>query len=233
MEHEEQTTRPIRVLVVDDHLVVREGLRLILQVEAPDIELVGDAPDGATALRLVEETQPDVVLMDLRMHGMDGLDAIAHLRAHWPRIAVIILTTYDEDDLVLRGLRAGACAYLLKDVGRETIFQTIRSAARGEALLQPEILARLLALTQPPAPASPEERAAAIELTARERAILARVARGERSKEIAARLGITTSTVAAHLTTIYSKLGVDSRAAAVARALQHGLLPTDDSDSPG
>jgi two-component system, NarL family, response regulator YdfI len=227
----------IRVVVVDDHQIVRDGLRLILQIEGKDMEMVGDASDGATALRLIEETQPDVVLMDLRMPGMDGLEAITQIRAHWPHIAVVILTTYNEDDLMLRGLRAGACGYLLKDVNRETLLHSIRRAARGETLLQPEVFARLLSLTQPSLSSdSSAERAKKmdkLDLTERERSILTGVARGERSKEIAARLGITAATVAAHLTNIYAKLGADSRASAVAIALQRGLLSMEEeNDTP-
>ncbi len=224
---------PIRVVVVDDHLVVREGLRLMLEVAGKGrFTLVGDAADGATALYLVEETQPDVVLMDLRMPGMDGLETIEQLRTRWPHIAVVILTTYNEDDLMLRGLRAGACGYLLKDTNRETMFHAIETAARGETLLQPDIMARLLAYTAPPTSttytisSSPlVTRPGHIQLTERERDILAGVARGERSKEIARRLGITTRTVATHLTSIYNKLDVDSRASAVAVAMERGLLP--------
>jgi len=218
----EQNT-PIRVAVVDDHLVVREGLRMMLEVAGKgSFALVGDAADGAAALRLVEETQPDVVLMDLRMPGMDGLEAIEQMRTRWPHIAVVILTTYNEDDLMLRGLRAGACGYLLKDTTRETMFHAIRTAARGETLLQPDIMARILAYTGPAAIVKTTDRA---ELTERERDILAGVARGERNKEIARRLGITTRTVATHLTNIYTKLDVDSRASAVAAAMERGLLP--------
>jgi NarL family two-component system response regulator YdfI len=218
----EQNT-PIRVVVVDDHLVVREGLRMMLEVAGKgSFALVGDAADGATALRQVEETQPDVVLMDLRMPGMDGLEAIEQMRSRWPCIAVVILTTYNEDDLMLRGLRAGACGYLLKDTTRETMFHAIRTAARGETLLQPDIIARLLAYTASTAAVTTPGRA---ELTERERDILAGVARGERSKEIARRLGITTRTVATHLTNVYTKLDVDSRASAVAAAMERGLLP--------
>ena len=218
----EQNT-PIRVAVVDDHLVVREGLRMMLEVAGKgSFALVGDAADGAAALRLVEETQPDVVLMDLRMPGMDGLEAIEQMRTRWPHIAVVILTTYNEDDLMLRGLRAGACGYLLKDTNRETMFHAIRTAARGETLLQPDIMARILSYTASTALIKTPERA---ELTERERDILAGVARGERSKEIARRLGITTRTVATHLTNIYTKLDVDSRASAVAVAMERGLLP--------
>lgn len=216
----------IRVVVVDDHLVVREGLRMMLELAGEGFALVGSAPDGATALRMVEELQPDVVLMDLRMPGMDGLETISHLRRTWPRIAVVILTTYNEDDLMVRGLRSGACGYLLKDTNRETLFHAIRAAARGEMLLQPEMLARVLALTTSEAA---DEMPAfggieGMELTEREQEILRGVARGERSKEIAARLGISIRTVGAHLTNIYTKLGVDSRASAVALALERGLL---------
>src|SRR5215472_18353995 len=162
----------IRVVVVDDHLIVREGLRMMLELAGEGFALVGDAADGTTALHVVEELQPDVVLMDLRMPGMDGLEAIAHIRTRWPQIAVVILTTYNEDDLMLRGLRAGACGYLLKDVSRETMLRAIRSAARGEALLQQEVLARLLALTPSPSPVTqmealldPIEKTSKIDLT--------------------------------------------------------------------
>lgn len=228
----------IRVAIVDDHQIVRDGLRLILQIEGKEIEMVGDASDGVTALRLIEKVQPDVVLMDLRMPGMDGLEAITQIRARWPNIAVVILTTYNEDELMLRSLRAGACGYLLKDVNRETLLHSIRRAARGETLLQPEVFARLLSLTQ--STASSEDtttertkKADRLELTERERSILTGVARGERSKEIAAHLGITAATVAAHLTNIYSKLGADSRASAVAIALQRGLLSLEEeNDTP-
>jgi NarL family two-component system response regulator YdfI len=225
----------IRVVVVDDHQIVRDGLRLILQIEGKDMAMVGDASDGAVALRLIEDTQPDVVLMDLRMPGMDGLEAITQIRAHWPHIAVVILTTFNEDNLMLRGLRAGACGYLLKDVNRETLLHSIRRAARGETLLQPEVFARLLSLTQPDLSSdSAAERAKKkdkLDLTERERSILTGVARGERSKEIAARLGITAATVAAHLTNIYAKLGADSRASAVAIALQRGLLSMEEDNA--
>ncbi len=216
----------IRVVVVDDHLIVREGLRMMLELGGEGFALVGDATDGATALRVVEELQPDVVLMDLRMPGMDGLEAIAHIRQTWPQIAVVILTTYNEDDLMVRGLRSGACGYLLKDTDRETLFHAIRAAARGEMLLQPEILARVLALTSQATghPSSTGLHAGCLDLTEREREILQGVARGERSKEIAARLGISIRTVGAHLASIYTKLGVDSRASAVAIAIERGLI---------
>ena len=133
---------PIRILVADDHLIVREGLRLILEA-ADGMEFVGEAADGAEAVRLASRLRPDVVLMDLRMPGMDGLTAIERLQATQPEVAVVILTTYNEDDLMVRGLRAGARGFLLKDTGRETLFNAIRAAARGEMLLKPEIVAHL------------------------------------------------------------------------------------------
>ncbi len=211
----------IRVLIADDHLIIREGLRLILETE-DGIELAGEAADGAEAVRLAGELQPDVVLMDLRMPGMDGLTAIERLRAEQPQVAVVILTTYNEDDLMVRGLRAGARGYLLKDTDRQTLLNAIRAAARGELLLKPETVAQLLSHTEAVRPSG------GIELTGREIEVLEAIARGERSKEIAARLGISERTVKAHLASIYNKLGVDSRAAAIAVAAQRGWLPAAD-----
>ncbi len=217
---------PIRILVADDHLIIREGLRLILET-AEGFELAGEAGDGADAVRLAGELKPDVVLMDLRMPGMGGLEAIEQIRSHWPEIEIVILTTYNEDDLMMRGLQAGARGYLLKDTGRETLFNTIRAAARGETLLRPEVMARLLTFTgtsmktfQPPG----ENDSGGLQLTEREREVLQGVARGERSKEIAIRLGISERTVKAHLDSIYNKLGVDNRAAAVSTAIQRRLI---------
>jgi NarL family two-component system response regulator YdfI len=216
----------IRVLLADDHPVVREGLRGMLAAE-PDIEVVGEAASGPEAVALAERLRPDVVLMDLRMPGLDGLQAIEQIHATWPHMALVILTTYHEDSLMLRGLQAGACGYLLKDTSRETLLDAIRTAARGETLLQPEVLSRLLAQTSkvrqtPGAP--PRGVADSITLTEREQDVLRAIARGERSKEIAAHLGITERTVKSYLSSIYTKLEVDSRAAAVAKALESGLL---------
>ncbi len=217
-------TEPIHVLIADDHLVVREGLRLILET-GEGFEVIGEAADGAEAVRVAGELQPDVVLMDLRMPGMDGLEAMEHLRAQWPAIAIVILTTYNEDELMVRGLRLGARGYLLKDTDRAALFDTIRAAARGETLLRPEMLARVLAHSE--TPLRPVPRASGIELTEREVEVLTGVAHGERNKEIAVRLHITERTVKAHLDSIYNKLGVDSRAAAVSTATQRGLVPRE------
>jgi len=207
-----------KILIADDHLIIRQGLRLILETEE-DFALVGEACDGAEALSLCAELHPEVVLMDLRMPGMDGITAIEKLRQTQPEIAVVILTTFNEDELMLRGIRAGAKGFLLKDTDRQTLFDTLRAAARGETLLKPEIMARLLNVAAAPAPA-----ASPFNLTEREKEVLAAVARGERSKEIALKLNITERTVKAHLASIYQKMGVDSRAGAIALAAQKGLL---------
>jgi NarL family two-component system response regulator YdfI len=208
---------PLKVLIADDHAIVREGLRLILE-STDGFETVGEAADGAEAVRMTAELRPDVVLMDLRMPGMDGLTAIEVLLREQPGLAVVILTTYNEDELMVRGLRAGARGYLLKDTDRQALFDTMRAAARGEVLLRPEMLSALVsraASARSPAP---------LELTERERDVLRGVAQGERSKEIALRLGISERTVKAHLSSIFNKLGVDSRAAAIASAVQRGWL---------
>jgi NarL family two-component system response regulator YdfI len=222
----------IRILIADDHRIVREGLRLILESQA-GFTLIGEAADGVEAVRMAEELHPDVILMDLRMPGMDGIAAIQSIRGRDPQAAIVILTTYNEDDLMIRGLRAGARGFLLKDTDREALFRAIRSAARGETLLQPDVIERVLACTgdgmdrrmdlSQPAPAAVSAQAES-GLSAREQEVLSAVARGKRSKEIASDLGITERTVKPHLESIYNKLGVDSRAAAIAVAAQKGWL---------
>ncbi|MCB9154300.1 MAG: response regulator transcription factor [Caldilineae bacterium] len=212
----------VRVLVVDDHLIVREGLSLILET-ADGMELVGEAADGAAAVRLCRELAPDVVLMDLRMPGMDGLTAIGLIRQQMPGVAIIILTTYDEDDLMVRGLQAGARGFLLKDTDRATLLDAIRAAARGQTMLSPDVMQRVLAHTA----TAPSATAVGgpLDLTERELEVLLAAAQGLRNKEIARALSITERTVKAHLTSVYNKFGVDSRAAAIAVAAQRGLLP--------
>ena len=210
---------PIRVMITDDHLIVREGLRLILET-AEGVNIVGEASDGAECLQLISECKPDVILMDLQMPRMDGITAIGHLRREHPDIAIVILTTFNEDDLMMRGLQAGARGYLLKDTNRENLLDTIQAAAKGETLLKPEILARVLSAKPALNPSVQTDSL----LTERELEVLQAAARGERNKEIAYKLGITERTVKAHLASIYQKFNVDSRAAAVAIAAQKGLL---------
>lgn len=211
----------IRVVIADDHPVVRTGLRLMLSMREI-FELVGEAVDGASAVRLVGELHPDVVLMDLRMPGMDGIAALEHIRRQWPQVAVLILTTYNEDELMIRGLRAGARGYLLKDTDVEVLLQAIDRVARGETLIQPEVMERVLLHAERAVKSLPPKQP---ELTPRELDVLAGVARGERTKEIARRIGVSERTAWAYLTSIYNKLGVDSRASAVAVAMERGLLP--------
>ncbi len=214
-------TQPIRVLITDDHSIIREGLRLILET-TDDIEVIGEAADGVEALQLVAEQQPDVVLMDLRMPGMDGLTAIEHLQHDHPQVAIVILTTYNEDDLMLRGLQAGAKGFLLKDTSRDTLLDTIQAAAKGESLLGADVMNRLLAHTQ--AEGKRPSAAADSPLTERELQTLRAVANGKTNKGAALQMGISERTVKAHLTSVYNKLGVDSRAAAIAVAAQKGWL---------
>jgi len=227
--------KSIRVMIVDDHVIIREGLRLMLEEVGEEFQVVGDAADGETALRLLEQFQPDVVLIDLRMPGMDGITVIEQIHQTHPHIARIILTTYNEDDLMIRGLQAGACGYLLKDTSLETLLNAIRAASRGEMLIQPEIMARILAYTLPQraAPrAIQHQRSPNVEdLTERELEVLKDVARGARSKDIARHLGIAERTVRAYLTSIYTKLGVSSRTSAVTAAMRYGILPPEKSSS--
>ena len=211
---------PIRILIADDHLVVREGLRAILEA-APDLAPVGEAADGAEAVRLAGELSPDVVLMDLRMPNMDGIEAIEQIKARQPEVEIVILTTYDDDEYIVRGLRAGARGYLLKDAGRKVLFEAVRAAARGESLLPSEVVEKVVARLAGPRPVQ------AGGLSERESEVLALLAEGAANKEIAARLHITERTVKAHVTGIFNKLGVNSRAEAVAVALRGGLLPTE------
>ena len=210
----------IRVLIADDHLVVREGLRTILEV-AEDLIPVGEASDGAEAVRLVDELAPDVVLMDLRMPGVDGIEAIQQIKARCPAVEIVILTTYDDDAYIVRGLRAGARGYLLKDTSRQVLFEAIRAAARGESLLPSGVIEKVVAHLAEPRPVETDT------LSEREQQVLALMAQGAANKEIAARLTIAERTVKAHVTSIFNKLGVNSRAEAVAVALRSGLLPAE------
>jgi NarL family two-component system response regulator YdfI len=210
----------IRVLIADDHLVVREGLHTILEVSG-DIEPVGEAAGGAEAVRLVGELLPDVVLMDLRMPGTDGIEAIKQIKARYPAVEIVILTTYDDDEYIVQGLRAGARGYLLKDTGRQALFEAIRAAARGESLLPSVVVDKVVARLSAPRPVTTGT------LSEREQEVLILLAQGASNKEISLRLQITERTVKAHVTSIFNKLGVNSRAEAVAVALRQGLLPTE------
>ena len=205
---------PIRILIVDDHPVVRTGIEGMLASQA-DLEIVGQAADGASAVDLCAEVYPAVVLMDLRMAGMDGVAATRAIKSRFPTIHVLVLTTYDSDADILRAIEAGATGYLLKDTPREQLFQAIRSAARGEAALAPTVAARLMSRMRAPAEES---------LSAREIEVLALVARGASNRQVGRELHISEATVKTHLIHIFDKLGVADRTAAVTTALERGIL---------
>lgn len=215
---EEKLSAPIRVVIADDHMLVREGLRSILAV-ADDILLVGEAKDGAEAIELAGTLSPEVMLMDLRMPRVDGMEAIRQIKARHPAIEIVILTTYDDDVHILQGLGAGALGYLLKDAGRNALFDAVRAAARGESLLPPEVLATLLAHSKA------RERAEGEGLSQREQEVLGLLVTGAANREIALQLNITQRTVKAHVTSILNKLGVSSRTEAAAVAIRTGLVP--------
>jgi NarL family two-component system response regulator YdfI len=210
----------IRILIADDHLIVREGLQTILETE-DDLELVGEAGDGMEAVQLSAELLPDVVLMDLRMPRMDGIEAIRQIKAQHPKIEIVILTTYDEDEYIIKGLQAGARGYLLKDSGRQVLFASIRAAARGESLLPSAVIEKVVAHL------AGGKSSSSAPLSEREMEVLQRIAQGAANKEIALQLSISERTVKAHVTAILNKLGVNSRTEAVSLALREGLLPKD------
>lgn len=210
------------ILIVDDHLLVREGLKLIVETR-DEYRVTGEAENGEMALRLAERLKPDVMLLDLNMPVMNGLEAMRRMQERALNIPVIILTTYNEDDYMIQGLALGAKGYLLKDCSRETLFRTIESALRGETLLQPEILEKVLAykLGKPTDGSSEPDKPL---LTDKEQLVLQAAARGFKNKEIAFDLGVSERTVKSHLTNIYNKLGVDTRSQAVAVAIERGLI---------
>ena len=204
----------LRLIVVDDHPVVREGLRAMLDAE-PDLDVVGEAGSGAEAVRLAAELRPDVVLMDLRMPGMDGVAATGRITAAGDA-RVLVVTTYDTDADILRAVEAGATGYLLKDTPRRDLAEAVRAAARGETVLAPPVARALVSRVRLPAVDAP---------TRRELEVLAEVARGLSNAEVGRALHISEATVKTHLVRVFEKLGVSDRTAAVTRALSQGLLP--------
>jgi NarL family two-component system response regulator LiaR len=209
-------TEPIRVLVVDDHAVVREGLRTFLELQE-GIEVVGEAADGAAALAAAEELRPDVILMDLVMPRLDGLDAMRALRESLPGSRVIVLTSFLDEDKVMPALRAGAAGYLLKNTAPQELARAVRAAHAGEALLDPLVGARLVeALARDTEPLD--------RLTPREREVLVLIGRGFPNKRIARELGLSEKTVKTHVGHVLAKLAVGDRTQAAVVAVRAGLV---------
>lgn len=208
---------PITLLIVDDHPVVRDGLRGMFE-SAPGFTVLGEAASGEEAVERAAALDPDVILMDLRMPGGGGVAAIAHLTRAGARARVLVLTTYDTDTDTLPAIEAGATGYLLKDAPRDELFTAVRAAAEGRTVLSPAVASRLVSAVRAPRNDRDEP------LSAREREVLALVARGTSNREIARELFISEATVKTHLTHLYAKLGVNDRAAAVATAYERGIL---------
>ena len=208
---------PIRVLIVDDHQIVREGLRTLLAEEA-DIQVVGEAADGGEGVALSLSLRPDVVLMDLVMPRVDGMEAMRRLQQTQADCHVLVLTSFADDGLVPEALKVGAVGYLLKDVLKAELIRAIHAAAKGEPYLHPEAQRRLIQQTIAPPQPSP-----AFDLTGREHEVLRLIAKGRSNKEIARELHIKEGTVKGHVSTILAKLGVLDRTQAALFAIQHGL----------
>ncbi len=204
----------IRLVIADDHPVVREGLAAMFN-RRPDLTVVAEAENGEQAVALVLEHRPDVVLMDLRMPVLGGVDAIGRIRAEWPEARIVVMTTFDGDEDIYRALQAGARAYLLKDTPREEIVDAIRSVYAGHKRIPSEIASKLA------------DRLTAEPLTERELAVLKQIVAGQSNKEIDAALGIAEGTVKVHVNSLLGKLGVEDRTQAVTEALRRGIVHLD------
>ena len=220
---------PIRILIVDDQRLMREGLRTLLELES-DLAIAAEAEDGQAALEQYEATHPAVVLMDIRMPRLDGVEATRRLCQRWPEARVIILTTFDDDAYVFDGLRAGALGYLLKDVSGHELAEAVRKVAAGGALIEPSVARKVLAefarLAQPdrPAPDRPALDRLPEPLSEREQGILRLLASGANNRQIASQLFLAEGTVKNYISTILAKLGVQDRTQAALRARELGLL---------
>lgn len=210
----------MRILICDDQAVVRDGLELLLKLEH-DFEVVGVAADGAEALAMTASRKPDLVLMDLKMPGVNGIEATRQIRARHPEVKVLVLTTYDDDEWLFDALRAGASGYLLKDMPREEIVRAIRGTLAGKTFLDPGVAGKVI--EQVTGKGAPPETLLTKRLTEREMDVLRLIARGLNNTEIAERLTLSEGTVRNHVSAILSKLGVSDRTQAAVIAIQHGL----------
>ncbi|GII77910.1 DNA-binding response regulator [Sphaerisporangium rufum] len=215
----------IRVLLVDDQALIRTGFRMILGAQ-PDISVVGEAADGAEAAARAAELTPDVVLMDIQMPGVNGVAATERIAERSPATRVLVLTTFDLDEYVVAALRAGASGFLTKDIAPEDLVDAVRVVHRGEAVVTPRLLTRLIGTLIGPAPSVAKSAAAGLldRLTEREREVLLLIARGRANAEIAAELGLSGSTVKNHVTSVFAKIGARDRAQAVIVAYESGLV---------
>ncbi len=204
----------IRILMVDDHPVVRAGIRGMLETQ-DEFQVIAEAENGREAFEQIAKLKPDVVLMDLRMPEMDGVEAIGRIKEKYPDINILVLTTYDTDADIVRAVEAGATGYLLKDAPREELFRAVRATAKGETVLAPVVAARLMGKVR-----DHGEQA----LSAREIDVLLLVARGASNQDVAEKLHVSTATVKSHLIQIYQKLGVSDRTAAVTTAIERGII---------
>ena len=210
----------MKIIICDDQAVVRDGLELLLSLEK-DFQVVGCAQDGAEAVELTARHQPDLVLMDLKMPGMNGIEATRQIRARFPHVKVLVLTTYDDDEWLFDAIRAGASGYLLKDTPREKVIEAIRGTLAGKSFVDPSVAGKLLAQVS-----SQQSQPASLlteKLTAREVEVLRLLARGLTNAEIAAQLYLSEGTVRNHISAILEKLGVTDRTQAAIIAIQHGL----------
>lgn len=214
----------VRILLVDDQRLMREGLRTLLELE-PDLQVAGEAGDGQAALDAYAALAPHVVLMDIRMPGMDGVEATRRLRERWPQARVIILTTFDDDASVFEGLRAGALGYLLKDVSGHDLAEAVRTVAGGGALIEPSVARRVLAeFARLAPPARPPDAGLAEPFSEREKEIVRLLAAGLSNREIGDRLCLAEGTVKNYVTSILGKLGARDRTQAALRAREMGLI---------
>jgi DNA-binding NarL/FixJ family response regulator len=213
-------TKPIRVVIAEDHAVVRQALNIMLDME-PDVTVVGEASNGEEAVNLVQELKPDLAVLDIRMGGMDGVEATRQLHQLCPEIAILILTGYDDTEVLLSAVEAGAHGFLLKDSSNEELLDAIHRLVKGESLVTPSMLRRLLDEIAHQDEQSRESRS---HLTPREMEVICALAQGLSNEGIARELVISEKTVKTHLTSIFSKLGVDGRSQAIIYAIRHGLV---------
>lgn len=224
-EPDDRAANPVRVVVVDDQLLLREGLKTLLELH-PDLRVIGEAGDGLQAEALVERTHPEVVLMDLRMPRRDGVTATKHIVARWPSVQVLVLTTYDDDELVFDAIEAGASGYLLKDVGSDVLADAIRAASRGESPLQPSVARKVLRRLRSGETLPPrviDAISLAEPFTARELDVLRVLGTGATNHEIAEQLSLTEGTVKNYISTILAKTRLRDRTQAALFSVRQGL----------